>query len=231
MTLLGRSIVPETPAKAEKSKFVLSPIPVLKLPTREHDDTIVTEKASDKDQRARSCILFSSTEIQGTNPQVISPSKSGSLVSPEDGSPTSSDDSDPQHSPMLRTTPIWLSSDVNFFLEDIILTNYSGEFFLNTFSVVEVIGKGSFAEVLHVRDAKDVHFAVKRTVKPFTGISDRRRRIQEALNMTKVSGHVNCLKLYNSWEQSGFLYLQTELASAVWSSSCPSGCFPSRRAF
>lgn len=29
--------------------------------------------------------------------------------------------------------------------------------------------------------------------------------------MTKVFSHVNCLKLYNSWEQSGFLYLQTEL--------------------
>ena len=29
--------------------------------------------------------------------------------------------------------------------------------------------------------------------------------------MTKVSSHVNCLKLHNSWEQNGFLYLQTEL--------------------
>ena len=169
MTLLGSSIVPETPAKSEKLKFVLSPIPALRLPAREEEDAA---KSVTKDQRSNMCMLFSSTEIQGTKPHVTSPSKSGPSHHPGDQSAPSSD-SDPQQSPMLRTTPIWLSSDVSFFLEDIVLTNYVGDFFLNTFSIIDMIGKGSFAEVLHVRDAKGAHFAVKRTVKQFTGVSDR----------------------------------------------------------
>lgn len=172
MTLLGKLVVPETPAKVEKSKFVLSPIPAFKFPGNAQIDNISIDKTSSTGQHSNSHMLFSSTEIQNSNSHVISPSKSGILMHPGSTTSTSSD-SDPQNSPTLKTTPIWLSSDVNFFLEDVVLTNYVGNFFINTFSMINVIGKGSFAEVLHVKDVKNVHYAVKRTVKPFTGVLDR----------------------------------------------------------
>ena len=73
------------------------------------------------DQRLKPCMLFSPSGIQNANPQMISPSKSGVVSHYGDKSSTSSD-SDPQHSPTLKNTPVWLSSDVSFFLEDIVLT-------------------------------------------------------------------------------------------------------------
>ncbi|XP_063791546.1 membrane-associated tyrosine- and threonine-specific cdc2-inhibitory kinase isoform X2 [Pseudophryne corroboree] len=54
-------------------------------------------------------------------------------------------------------------------------------------------------------------YAVKRSVSPFRGESDRHRKLQEVRKHERVGEHPNCLRFVRAWEEKRMLYLQTEL--------------------
>uniref|UniRef100_A0A8B9PW92 non-specific serine/threonine protein kinase n=1 Tax=Apteryx owenii TaxID=8824 RepID=A0A8B9PW92_APTOW len=58
-------------------------------------------------------------------------------------------------------------------------------------------------------------YAVKRTLEPFRGAADRRRKLAEVRKHERVGRHPHCLGLVRAWEERGQLYLQSEL--------CPGG--------
>ncbi|RKP12008.1 kinase-like domain-containing protein, partial [Piptocephalis cylindrospora] len=86
------------------------------------------------------------------------------------------------------------------------------------FHWVRLLGKGSFAEVFHVRGRKDGRdYAIKRSVRPYTGVSDRKRQIMEvqALWAMQVGGKGRegspyITRLISAWEEGSVLYLQMD---------------------
>nr|DBA18861.1 TPA: hypothetical protein GDO54_014756 [Pyxicephalus adspersus] len=54
-------------------------------------------------------------------------------------------------------------------------------------------------------------YAVKRSVSPFRGESDRHRKLEEVRKHERVGQHPNCLRFVRAWEERRMLYLQTEL--------------------
>lgn len=52
-------------------------------------------------------------------------------------------------------------------------------------------------------------YAIKRT--SITSNSDRLRKLQEVRNHQTLPPHPNCVTYYDSWEEDGYLYIQTEL--------------------
>ncbi|XP_044128966.1 membrane-associated tyrosine- and threonine-specific cdc2-inhibitory kinase [Bufo gargarizans] len=84
--------------------------------------------------------------------------------------------------------------------------------FKQCFQIVCKLGRGSFGEVYKVRSREDgAVYAVKRSVSPFRGESDRLRKLQEVRKHERVGEHPNCLRLIRAWEEKRMLYLQTEL--------------------
>lgn len=80
------------------------------------------------------------------------------------------------------------------------------------FEVIGKIGSGDFADVYEARSLADGrHYAIKRTTMPFTSHSDRMRKLQEVRNHRMLPPHPNCVRYYDSWEEDGYLYIQTEL--------------------
>ncbi|CAO3615545.1 unnamed protein product [Cunninghamella blakesleeana] len=88
-------------------------------------------------------------------------------------------------------------------------------YFEANYSVLGNLGHGHFAVVWHVihHDSGD-HYAVKRLKTPYTSYMERWRHLVEVRHMFAVAQSNHCLKLHRAWEQSGFLYLQLELAVA-----------------
>lgn len=80
------------------------------------------------------------------------------------------------------------------------------------FDVISKIGSGDFADVYQAKSFVDgQYYAIKRTSMPFTSRSDRMRKLQEVRNHQMLPSHPNCVRYYDSWEEDGFLYIQTEL--------------------
>lgn len=80
------------------------------------------------------------------------------------------------------------------------------------FDVIGKIGSGDFADVYEVKSRIDgQYYAIKRTSIPFTSSSDRLRKLQEVRNHQLLPPHPNCVRYYDSWEEDGYLYIQTEL--------------------
>lgn len=85
-------------------------------------------------------------------------------------------------------------------------------FFKQCFQTLCKLGRGSFGEVYKVRSREDgCVYAVKRSVSPFRGESDRLHKLQEVRKHERVGTHPNCLRFVRAWEERRLLYLQTEL--------------------
>ncbi|KAM4026350.1 membrane-associated tyrosine- and threonine-specific cdc2-inhibitory kinase [Anomaloglossus baeobatrachus] len=85
-------------------------------------------------------------------------------------------------------------------------------FYKQCFHTLCKLGRGSFGEVYKVRSREDgCMYAVKRSVSPFRGESDRLRKLQEVRKHERVGKHPNCLHFVRAWEERRMLFLQTEL--------------------
>ncbi|CAI5790592.1 membrane-associated tyrosine- and threonine-specific cdc2-inhibitory kinase [Podarcis lilfordi] len=85
-------------------------------------------------------------------------------------------------------------------------------FFRQCFQQLSRLGRGSFGEVYKVRCREDGQlYAVKRSVEPFRGESDRQRKLAEVRKHERVGHHPNCVSFVQAWEERGQLYIQTEL--------------------
>ena len=78
------------------------------------------------------------------------------------------------------------------------------------FEIRSKIGSGDFGEVFKAKSLTDGKlYAIKRT--SITGNSDRSRKLQEVRNHQTLPPHPNCVGYFDSWEEDGYLYIQTEL--------------------
>lgn len=83
------------------------------------------------------------------------------------------------------------------------------------FEIISKIGSGSFGDVYKVKSLEDNrYFAIKKTLMPFTSEADRKRKLQEVKNHQSLPPHENCVKYHDSWEEDGYLYIQTELCKS-----------------
>ncbi|GIY36266.1 membrane-associated tyrosine- and threonine-specific cdc2-inhibitory kinase [Caerostris darwini] len=55
------------------------------------------------------------------------------------------------------------------------------------------------------------YYAIKKAKRPYTGISDRHRRLREVQKLEQLPIHPNCVRFYGAWEQNRVLYIKTEL--------------------
>lgn len=86
------------------------------------------------------------------------------------------------------------------------------DFFNDNYEVVEVCGEGSFSTVYKVNSKKtNKNSALKLTRKPFSGVTDRRRRLKEVNHLWRLKGGPHCIQILSAWEQNGYLYIETEL--------------------
>lgn len=80
------------------------------------------------------------------------------------------------------------------------------------FDILSKIGSGYFADVYKAKSLDNgQYYAIKRTSIPFTSNSDRLRKLQEVKNHQSLPSHPNCVRYYDSWEEDGYVYIQTEL--------------------
>lgn len=97
--------------------------------------------------------------------------------------------------------------------------------FQATFLEESVLGSGEFSEVVKAVDrTSGVAYAVKRMKAPFRGQLDRRRLMEEVQVMQHLQqrsegeqqavANNNLIRLCDAWEESGYLYLQTELCAS-----------------
>lgn len=89
----------------------------------------------------------------------------------------------------------------------------AGDFFEESFEIIDLLGHGSFADVYKVVHRRDgCLYAMKKTRQPFAGSADRDRRLQEVRTWLQLSGvHPNVATLCGAWEQAGFLFMQMPL--------------------
>lgn len=113
---------------------------------------------------------------------------------------------DPQYSGRaLDSKMVLLSSDINCF-----------GYFVEEFSIVGIVGVGSFSEVCKVdsRRKPGNSFALKRCNKLFQSEGDRERMLIEARTLkilNESSSYSRYLpKFYSAWQENGFLYILVE---------------------
>lgn len=92
-------------------------------------------------------------------------------------------------------------------------------FFETNFSVLNTLGRGEFSQVDKVEDKRDgCFYAVKRMKRAYVGPRDRLRRLEEVDVLRLLSrdrGHLNIVSFVDAWEESGHLFVQTELCPCV----------------
>ncbi|GAA6063072.1 hypothetical protein JCM10212_003130 [Sporobolomyces blumeae] len=92
--------------------------------------------------------------------------------------------------------------------------------FESNFALLRNLGNGEFSDAWEVADhSRDGQvFAVKRTKHPFSGVKDRLRRLEEVdilrLFSKKQEWSPHLITLVDAWEQTGHLFIQTELCPA-----------------
>ncbi|KAM4525165.1 membrane-associated tyrosine- and threonine-specific cdc2-inhibitory kinase isoform 1-T3 [Odontesthes bonariensis] len=87
-------------------------------------------------------------------------------------------------------------------------------YFSQCFTNLGLLGRGSFGEVYKVQSNEDgCLYAVKRSAQRFRGNSERNRSLKEARNHERICPHPHILNFMAAWEESGRLYIQTELCS------------------
>ncbi|GAA6008814.1 hypothetical protein JCM10207_001733 [Rhodosporidiobolus poonsookiae] len=93
-------------------------------------------------------------------------------------------------------------------------------YFETNFVLLRTLGNGAFSDAWEVADrSRDGQvFAVKRTKAPFLGPKDRLRRLEEVdilrLFSTDENRSPHLISLVDAWEQSGHLFIETELCPA-----------------
>jgi hypothetical protein len=86
------------------------------------------------------------------------------------------------------------------------------DYFLKQFDSSELFGDGAFSTVFRVHSRSDGNFyAVKKSKVPFAGALDRTRRLKEVKHLFLARSSPHCIQIVNSWEQNGYLYIQTEI--------------------
>eukprot|EP00842_Homolaphlyctis_polyrhiza_P006148 jgi/Hompol1/6534/HPOL_000187-RA len=74
------------------------------------------------------------------------------------------------------------------------------------------MGRGEFAEVLHVRSYQDGRdYAVKRAHQAFQGLRDALHKLDEVELWSSIDPNPWCVKFYQAWVQEGYLFIQLEL--------------------
>ncbi|XP_044741015.1 membrane-associated tyrosine- and threonine-specific cdc2-inhibitory kinase [Chrysoperla carnea] len=87
-------------------------------------------------------------------------------------------------------------------------------YFNQCFYDVKTIGQGSFGVVYRVRFREDGQlYAIKKSKSKFYGKNDKRLKLEEVRKHEMIPKHPNCVQLYRSWVEDGFLYLQLELCN------------------
>ena len=116
--------------------------------------------------------------------------------------------------------------------------------FSSTFFNLGCIGRGSFGMCYHVLQTATAgagvvgqEFAVKKSIRPFKGENDRNQKLKEVENWRLLmsssqqqqadtlpasrqhvidpsTDHLHLVRYYNAWEESGYLYIQSELFRA-----------------
>ncbi|KAL8935321.1 MAG: hypothetical protein Q9216_005488 [Gyalolechia sp. 2 TL-2023] len=104
---------------------------------------------------------------------------------------------------------------------------------ISRFDRVELIGTGEFSYVYRVKKSQESRgnrgyfslpvsnksphtplpdrvWAVKKTRQPYLGAKDRQRKLQEAKTLRALGHSDHILQLFDSWEDKGHLYIQTE---------------------
>jgi mitosis inhibitor protein kinase SWE1 len=91
----------------------------------------------------------------------------------------------------------------------------------NRFGVVACIGAGEFSQVYKVENpisnpssfgsstmpSRSV-WAVKKSRRPYTGVRDRQRKMQEVETLRALQGHEHIVELVDEWEFKNHLYIQ-----------------------
>ncbi|GIX83291.1 membrane-associated tyrosine- and threonine-specific cdc2-inhibitory kinase [Caerostris extrusa] len=85
-------------------------------------------------------------------------------------------------------------------------------YFEQCYELIGQLGSGDFGEVYKVKSFEDQrYYAIKKAKRPYTGISDRHRRLREVQKLEQLPVHPNCVRFYGAWEQNRVLYIKTEL--------------------
>ncbi|KAF2076168.1 hypothetical protein CYY_002521 [Polysphondylium violaceum] len=92
------------------------------------------------------------------------------------------------------------------------MSGYSNSMFDKNFDIICNLGRGSFSDVFKTKSKSDGNFyAVKQARHQFRGYQERDRALKEIKNATSLPYHSNIIQYLSAWEQSGILYIQTEL--------------------
>jgi len=100
--------------------------------------------------------------------------------------------------------------------------------FLTDFHVLSKLGEGSFGEAFKVRSKIDGQlYAVKKAKERYLGYRDRDQKLSEVHKALKITNHSEqlrtkpssgsvkfqdyCVKTYEAWEESGYLFIRSEL--------------------
>eukprot|EP00347_Sterkiella_histriomuscorum_P013002 403366388 len=99
--------------------------------------------------------------------------------------------------------------------------------FHTDFQLISKLGEGSFGEAFKVRSIEDGQlYAVKKAKDKYQGYRDREQKLLEvhrALKLTKLGQETkkqnadqvkysdSCVQVYEAWEESGYLYIRSEL--------------------
>ncbi|BGP16791.1 hypothetical protein JCM10213_002185 [Rhodosporidiobolus nylandii] len=92
--------------------------------------------------------------------------------------------------------------------------------FETNFTVLRTLGNGAFSDAVEVADhlRGGAVYAVKKTKNPFLGPKDRVRRLEEVDILRFFSQDEyrspHLISLVDAWEQSGYLFIETELCPA-----------------
>lgn len=91
------------------------------------------------------------------------------------------------------------------------------------FGQVTSFGNGEFSQVYKVEkpivnapgsqgksSPGRIVYAVKKARKPYTGMKDRQRKMQEVVILKAMQGHEHIVQLVDQWESKNHLYIQTE---------------------
>ncbi|USW56616.1 Putative serine/threonine-protein kinase, active [Septoria linicola] len=90
------------------------------------------------------------------------------------------------------------------------------------FGQVTSFGTGEFSQVYKVEKPLKgagsqqksspgrIVYAVKKARKPYTGVKDRQRKMQEVVILKAMQGHEHIVQLVDHWESKNHLYIQTE---------------------